>query len=240
MTSSPTSHQCRAAAGCRGRTRDPNTQQWIPALTIRPDYLCPSCIRSAVAAAENLWHDYLELYRSVGDTTVIAPATGVRAPSPDPAAPINIHIEALMTDIADTAHRCAVLIAERLGVTEPDERAVTLSLQLVESNIDVLLHVPAHPAMGWLPGGESWGPITQDGVGLALRLIELHRSARATLGVTRGRDRMPLPCPRCEEQRLGRWHGADIIDCGACGSTWTEAGYRSMTSILADDYKEFA
>ena len=240
MTTPTHSHQCRADTACRGRARDPHTQQWHPALTIRPNYLCPQCIRSVVTAAEALWQDYLDLYRAFGDTSITAPASGVRAPSPAPPVPINVHTDALLTDITDTAHRCAVLIAERLGINEPDERAVTRSLELVETNIAVLLEIPEHSAMGWHRGGESWGSITQDGVGLALHLVELHRSATATLGCTRGRDRMPLPCPHCEEQQLGRWHGSEDIDCTACGSSWTEPDYRRMTTILADDYKEFA
>lgn len=241
MSSPPsTSHHCRAGTGCRGRTRNPDTEQWTPALTIRPHYLCSSCIRSVVTATEHLWHDYLELHRAIGDTSVTPPAGGVRAPSPNPAVLINVHTDALMNDIVDTAHRCAVLIAEQLGLDEPDQRAVTRSIELVEKNVPVLLDIPEHESMAWNRDGESWGHATQDGVGLALRLVELHRSASATLGVTRCRDRMPLPCPMCEEPRLGRDHGEETINCSGCGATWTETDYRRMTTIFADDYKEFA
>jgi len=239
--SSPTpSHRCRAGAGCRGRARNLTTGQWVPALTVRPDYLCPLCIQSVVVASKHLWDDYLALHRSIGDVSITPPAGGIRTPSPTPAALINIHIDALMTDIADTAHRCAVLIAEQLGADEPLEHRVGRNLDLIEANVPVLLDIPEHEAMAWHRGGETWGYTLQDGIGLALRLVGLHRSATATLGTTRGRDRMPLPCPRCEEQRLGRWHGAETIDCAACGAEWNETDYRRMTSILADDYKEFA
>ncbi|BDB62372.1 hypothetical protein [Rhodococcus sp. RDE2] len=242
MTTDPTpTHACRAGGFCRGRTRAPETGQWIPALTIRPDFLCEGCIRAVTAATAALWQDYLALYRAFGDTSITGPATGPRATSPTPAVPVNVHTDALMGEIADTAHRCATVIAERLALdTDPDERAVGHNLDLIEKNIEVLLMVPEHDAMVWLPGGEQWESTTQDGVSLALRLVDLHRRASSTLGVTRGRDRMPLPCPRCEESQLGRWHGSELIDCLACGCLWTEFDYRRMTTILATDYQEFA
>ncbi|MEZ5152107.1 hypothetical protein [Rhodococcus zopfii] len=240
MTTPTPSHQCRAGQGCRGREYDPESGQWVPALTLRPRFLCPTCIRAVASAAAALWEDYLTLHRVFGDTTVRGPSTGVRAASPTPAVPVNVHADALAQDIADTAHRGALCIADRLGRDAPAEHATGVCLDLIEQNLPVLLDVGEHEAMAWHRDGESWGATVQDGPGLAWRLVGLHQRASAMLGVTRGRDRSPLPCPHCEHSQLGRWHGAELFDCLACGSAWTEADYRRMTTILSDDYREFA
>ncbi|UVT24959.1 hypothetical protein NXT08_22420 [Rhodococcus pyridinivorans] len=242
MTTDPstTGHACRANDTCRNRVRDYETGNWLSALTIRPRFLCQGCIGAVTAASAALWEDYLALHRAFEDTSITGPTSGRPAASPTPPVPVNVHTDALMGEIADTAHRCAVVIAERLGLADPHERHVGHNLDLIENNIAILLDVPEHDAMGWLRGGEQWAAIRQDGVSLALGLVDLHRRASATLGVSRGRDRMPLPCPRCEESQLGRWHGAELIDCLACGAAWTEFDYRRMTTILATDYQEFA
>lgn len=76
-----------------------------------------------------------------------------------------------------------------------------------------------------------------DGVDLALDLVVVVGRARARVGITRRRDRMPVPCPRCEHDTLGRWVGGDVVDCLHCHAIWSEPEYRRLTLVLAEDYR---
>lgn len=117
----------------------------------------------------------------------------------------------------------------------PDPYTVLDALELVEANLDALLMAPPTEHMAWSRDGTEFDHVVFDGPQLALQLVDLHRRARVLAGVARGRDRMPVPCPRCESAELGRWHGEDTVNCLACGSIWTESDYRRLTLVLADD-----
>ncbi|WP_064075892.1 hypothetical protein [Prescottella equi] len=232
----PHDHTCRADTSCRGRRRNEHSE-WIPATTENPNTLCQSCTRAVETAVAHLWDDYLGLRRSFRDRDV-RPDTGPKSGTPTPQIPVNVHTDALMHEIEDTTIRCAEAITDVLRTPPADIRDLGRALEIVEPNITALLRVPEHDAMDWNRAGEQWIPVTYDGPTLALQLADLHRRARATLGVERARDRMPVPCPRCEEMQLGRWHGDTTVTCLACGSSWTEDDYHRLTLILADDYHD--
>lgn len=232
-----TDHTCRSGSHCSARHR--NTEgALVPAITLHPNTLCPSCIRRVPPAVSALWSDYLALDRMAGDPTLRAPARSGVHSTPTPPVPVDVHADALMCEIAEEAHRCAECIADQLHMTAPAASSVGLCLDLIEANVDVLLTVPAHDSMAWNRAGDDYVETTFDGPALAVRLVELHRRARLAVAVDVGRERMPLPCPLCEESTVGRWHGETDIDCRSCGKVWPPEEYRQMTQILATDYAD--
>lgn len=225
-------HLCRAEQQCRGRRRDVESGDWVPALTLTPNALCHSCVLWVEGAIANLDSEEATLRAMFLDTSG-RPGGGVKAASPAPAVPINVYTDALAQDIRETVHRCAELICEAIRRDTPEQKFFGSHYSIVAEDIDVLIAIPPHETTEWNRAGDGWVYVVQDGPALALKLVDLHRRARATIGQERGRDRMPLPCPRCEEHQLGRWHGSVTVDCLACGSRWAESDYKHMTLVLA-------
>ncbi|WP_009473854.1 hypothetical protein [Rhodococcus sp. JVH1] len=244
MTESTTDHICRAGDNCQGRQRDSEDRKvWIPAATTVANTLCDSCINSVEQAVSTLWGHYMRLHHILGEMGTVQHSAG-KHPSPSPTVPINVHYDALMVEIVRTVDRCAEQVADVLHMSNPEhERPTALlaaGLAIIEPNIRVLAQVGRFDALEWKKGGEEYDTVELDGPILCMKLLDLRRRARACVGELQGRDRMPVPCPRCEYCELGRWHGSEVINCNSCGSTWTNDDYRHMTMILADDYKELA
>ncbi|NHP15284.1 hypothetical protein G8767_17155 [Rhodococcus sp. IC4_135] len=225
-------HLCRAEHQCRGRRRDVESGDWLPALTLTPNTLCHSCVLWVEGAVAQLGTEHDALQALFLDPSA-RPGGGVKAASPAPAVPINVYTDALAQDIRETVHRCAELICEAIRRDTPESVYFGSHYSIVADNVDVLLAIPSHETTEWNRAGDDWIYVVHDGPTLALKLVDLHRRARATIGQERGRDRMPLPCPRCEEHQLGRWHGSVTVDCLACGSRWAESDYKQMTLVLA-------
>lgn len=225
-------HLCRAEHQCRGRRRDIESGDWLPALTLTPNTLCHSCVLWVEGALAQLGTEHDALQALFLDPSA-RPGGGVKAASPAPAVPINVYTDALAQDIRETVHRCAELICEAIRRDTPEQKYFGSHYSIVANNVDVLLAIPSHETTEWNRAGDDWIYVVHDGPTLALKLVDLHRRARATIGQERGRDRMPLPCPRCEEHQLGRWHGSVTVDCLACGSRWAESDYKQMTLVLA-------
>ncbi len=225
-------HTCRSGSHCSARRRNTDGV-FVPEITLHPNTLCLSCVRRVQPAVSGLWSDYLALDRMASDPTLRAPIRSDVHSTPVPPVPVDVHADALMCEIAEEAHRSAECIADQLHMTTPPATSVGLCLDLIESNVDVLLNVPAHDSMVWNRMGDDYTEATFDGPALAVRLVELHRRARLAIAVDVGRERMPLPCPLCEGSTVGRSHGEIDIDCRSCGKRWTPEEYQQMTQILA-------
>lgn len=234
-----TDHTCRSGPHCAARTRTTDGAL-VPAITLHPNTLCPSCVRRVPRAIAELWSDYLALDRAIIDPTTRAGlSSGVHC-TPTPPVPVDVHAAALVAEISEEAHRCAECIADQFHTTAPPETSVGLCLELIEANVDALLNVQPHDAMVWNRAGDDRTTAVLDGPALANRLVELHRRARLAVAVDVGRERMPLPCPLCEESTVGRWHGSTEIDCRSCGRVWTPEEYQQMTQILATAHPDVA
>lgn len=222
-------HLCRAGSYCRDATYGPHptSDGWQAGATTAPNTLCDRCASSVAAAVAGLWQDYLGLGQ-----LVIEPPTGptseIRSPSPTPALPIDIHNDALKVELETVVGHAAAAVTG-----DPPPRAFVTAVTLVENNLDALLRAPRHPVVMWNRDGDRREQFIVDGVDIALKLASLHRRARAILGVDRGKDRMPVPCPRCEARKLVRFHGADCVVCEACLGRWTDDDYRYLTMIGA-------
>lgn len=237
------SHLCRAGASCSSRSRNTETGEWIPRTTVMPNTICPRCIHAIEAAARHqLWSDYLALHRLFLTPTRHA-GSEIRSGEPTSQVPVNVVSDALMNEIADAVYRCASAIAEQLGVTLRETGQLAYWLETVEDNVETLIAAPATDVPMWNRAGDDFAPVRMDGVQLALALVDLHRRAVAMVGVERPRERMPVPCPKCESHQLGRIVTTSMVviadvDCRACGSVWTDAEYRALTQIGATILRE--
>lgn len=82
--------------------------------------------------------------------------------------------------------------------------------------------------------GGAWLTLDLPGWQGALEVLAVKQRARVQLGLVRGRDRLPEPCPNplCERRSLVRWHGADQVECEACGESWPERDYARLVKVL--------
>ena len=226
-------HLCRAGASCSGRTR--KGLDWIPRTTIMPNTVCPRCIQTIQATVDQLWSDYLALHR-LFLTPIAHTGSEIRSGEPKSQVPVNVMSDALMNEIADAVYRCAAAIATHLDEPLHETGQLSYWLDIVSGNIDTLIEAPKTEVLTWNRAGDAFGPVMMDGAQLGLALVDLHRRAAAMIGIERPRERMPVPCPRCESFRLGRDitpTGIADINCRSCGSVWTETQYRALTQIGA-------
>lgn len=238
-------HECRAGRWCRGRSRredETGRLVWVPAETAERSTLCSACreqVARSAFEAEDLWTGLHALLGHLGSG-----GRGRRSPGPKSPLPINVHTDALMVELEDRLDRAAEVLRERMRATAApagDRQArVRRDARFVMANVDELVAVPLFAASKWHEGGQSWGEVDVDGVDLALDLVVVVGKARSRVGITRRRDRMPVPCPQCEHDTLGRWVGGDVVDCLNCHAVWSEDEYRRLTLVLAEDYRGLA
>ncbi|MFN3600521.1 MAG: hypothetical protein ACK4UY_03925 [Dietzia sp.] len=237
-----TDHECRAGRWCRGRSRREDAEGrlvWAPAETVERSTLCTPCrehVARAAFEAEDVWTGLHALIGHLGSGR-----SGRRSPGPKSPVPINVHTDALMVELEDRLDRAAEVVRERMAVTASpagDRQArVARDARFVMANVVELVAVPRFDATRWAESGEWWGEVEMDGVDLALDLVTVVDKARSRVGITRRRDRMPVPCPQCEHDTLGRWVGGEVVDCTNCHATWSEDEYRRLTLVLAENYR---
>ncbi|MDV6299967.1 hypothetical protein R3P82_12690 [Dietzia maris] len=237
-----TDHQCRAGRRCRGRSRREDASGslvWVPAETVERSSLCELCreqVARAAFEAEDLWTGLHALLGHLGSGR-----SGRRSPGPKSPVPINVHTDALMVELEDRLDRASEVVRERMAATAApagDRQArVARDARFVMANVAELVAVPRFDATRWADSGETWGECEMDGVDLALDLLDVVSRARSRVGITRRRDRMPVPCPQCEHDTLGRWVGGEVVDCLTCHAVWSEEEYRRLTMVLAEDYR---
>ena len=235
-TASPDIHYCRAGESCAGRSRHPESLDWIPRTTEHPNSVCTRCRRHIESAVTELWDDYCCLNNLFLVPTEHA-GSEIRSGAPKSQVPVNVVSDALMHDIGDAIYRCAAAITPN-----PEGSAQTPFAQfvtcrgIVQRNIEALLAAPRTKHLLWNRSGDNYIAEMLDGIDLALALVNLHRRACALVGVERPRERMPVPCPQCESRQLGRDinpTGPSDVNCRACGSSWTDAQYRRLTQVGA-------
>ena len=234
------SHLCRAGTSCSGRTR--KDLDWIPRTTVMPNTVCPRCIQTIQTTVNQLWSDYLALDRLFLVPTAHA-GSEIRSGEPKSQVPVNVMSDALMNEIVDAVFRCAAAIACQLDQPLRESGQFVYWLDVVNDNIEALIEAPESEVLAWNRAGDAFGPVMMDGVQLGLALVDLHRRAAAMVGVERPRERMPVPCPRCEANQLSRVINKSMvviadIDCRACGAVWTDAEYRTLTQIGATIFRK--
>lgn len=144
-------------------------------------------------------------------------------------------------------HAAQIATAKRMldlarKITDTDEIAeATTRLQAAYAAAGV-----CNTCCGWSQDGrhQAHQQVELSGLDILGRLTRLHHLTREHLGHTRLRIKYSLPCPAvdkdgnvCGSDELGKDDGAAVVDCRACGASWTEREYKWLAGMIADDAK---
>lgn len=129
----------------------------------------------------------------------------------EPAAPINVHVLALIDDVSD-AH----LFAGGRRMAD-------------------LVRQPPEAFLIWVKGAEQ--KVYLDGVERALRIRRIHKKVSDAVGLSPTFQKRAAPCPKCGEFSLGQWIGEDLIFCADedCGLTLTLDAYEAYCLEKANE-----
>lgn len=155
-------------------------------------------------------------------------------------------------DVRELVTRLASTTVLGHAADRVDGHYVSTDAALLAAHLDTWLALPAttvgrsvslselatlpDDTLGSVMAGGAHVFLDLTGVQGALEVLDLKRRARRELGRTRGKSRLPEPCPNpaCEVKALVRWDGADQVECEACGETWPERDYERLVKVLAD------
>lgn len=194
--------------------------------------LCVDCLTVAHREIRSLVLDYRDLAQRLVPTAGV----GMRiSGTPDPVAPMNLDIDALMSAIVWTLTVWEPPVREAARLPPmPDGAvrggfAVASAVRVIAPRVDVLAALP--PTWGFADGWAA-GPVERDGVAAVDSLRELHRRARHVLGLTRLVHRLPGACSGCGLSALRRDDGSDTVRCDGCGRRWTHDDYQRYVGLL--------
>ncbi|WP_156749638.1 hypothetical protein [Mycobacterium sp. E1747] len=260
------SHRCAAGRDCRDAENfdDPTTGKTTRrgAPVAAESGLCESCTGAARYAVSDMVETWLSLHLAIGDTS----RRLNQKVSISRSAPINLNTDAdaLKTSIVEWLVAAAARVAETLNCEEPSPRnntdaeharVVLACTRILEPNIDTLIGLPAGEVMVWLSAAETQYPgerfyvddhgtphigvkvTTMTGAELALKLVKLRSKARSFLALTTPKDKLSLPCWRCNQLELTRRHERrgttviDQVDCAACEKSWPYEQYQNIIAI---------
>lgn len=256
-------HRCANPPGkCRGATLD-NAGNRQPAET--PNTLCDPCTDAIHWAITDIPATWIALHLAIGDHT--RRNTPRVAGSRNPPINLNTDVDALKTDIVEWLTLAAARLSETLNIDDPQPhnhtdrehaRMVETCTRIITPHLDTLIDMPADNALIWAPPGATEYPgerqytdhtgtthhglhITEiTGLQIAQHLAELRRRARTLLAVTTPRDKLPYPCPGCNQPELSRRQDKpagraeiDQIDCSHCGLSWPYDRYQQLCLIWA-------
>lgn len=118
----------------------------------------------------------------------------------EPASPLNLVAETLMTDIDEVLSRVGNYLVRDL-VSHPSKRFKT-----------------------WR--GECEQIVYWDGVSLSMQVRTVHDRAVKLLGFEQQWQRRSAPCWACRLPCLGQLTGSETIECSNCGARKTEHDYQ--------------
>lgn len=256
-------HRCGAGRNCRTATVEDGHR--VPAQIAEQQGLCDDCAGAVEFAIDDLADTWLLLNGSIGDQS----RRGGQRVKGSRSAPINVNtdVDALKASIVEWMVAAAAPISESLGVQDPrpvnnsdseQYRVVVACSRILSAKVDDVITAPAHDVMIWQGPADTEHPgefyrdehgithgrtiATMTGVEIALKLVDLRRSARSLLALTSPHDKMSLPCPHCNAYELVRSHRAirlvsgkskeiDQIDCGNCKLQWPYERYQQLCLI---------
>lgn len=238
------SHYCRRSEHCATSVRV-DDQHRVGGPTVRSDWLCDPCERHAHNAVTHLPEDYARLSLLIGKSHS-AGGQNVTATRELPV-PIRLDVEALMARMVDEVTAWAEPVAERLRVQWDTQtikasrpgHALQRAANLLTGAFPVFLNLTDHTIPTWVDGHRTmdgwtdphWSHDDLDGITGAIRLIELHRRAQRTLGVSRLIVHMPDPCHECQALALIMTSGSERVDCTACARWWTLDEHERLVSL---------
>ena len=187
-------HRCRAGKRCSARSGDD------PAATAKPDTLCQSCIEWLQQCRDRLVASQEAVRVFVGIKPVSAQTSKISA-TKEPASPLNLGAETLVTDIDEVLSRVGNYLVR-----------------------DLISH-PAKKFKAWR--GDCEQIVFWDGVSLALQIGSVYRRAMKLIGFEQQWQRRSAPCWSCNLPCLGQFTGSETIECSNCGERKTYSDYQS-------------
>ena len=265
--SSVEAFRCRRADWCSERepVHDPVTGDhtgYVGAPLDTADGLCERCQGKLLDALVHLPGDVAELTTLLARPMTVEFTELVTCPSPEPAIPLRVDVEALRALIDHETSSWARSVAD-------DDRVQLNRAQVVYLN-------PIYPAGQWLrvaaacfvlrthlPVLLEMGPTehrarslgvrrtdghdedtttryaddywtTRDGLTGAILLINLHQRAWRWAARHTNPHREQMPCRGCGRLALRRWPGADHAKCSYCGHTVPEDHLDVLKTALAN------
>ena len=253
-------HRCARGAQCTDRTLirddkgdvvrdDDGKPTWLAAVIPTARGLCRGCVSDVEHALNHLVGDVVELTNMIARVGMAGEV--VVSASPELQIPIDLHVDALRTQIDVELQNWAQPVADRLGMDWPSTtmlartrlaHRVHRAQHLLVSAVDTLLALPEQEHLAWRDGLPVLDPelncrdtVLRDGVDGALALIELHRLAYVTLGRTEYKVVLPQPCPFCSwRSSLVRRNGEDFVRCEHCHKVVPEPLLDWLTKYLVE------
>jgi predicted RNA-binding Zn-ribbon protein involved in translation (DUF1610 family) len=222
-----------------------------PAWTYRP--FCDRDREYLIQAIADLPAKYMHLRTELPRTT----GQGQRVSgSRTPPAPLRLDVDALMVDLTHVVNTWAEIVAAVAGLVDAC-RDLDTACRTLTRWVDALLSLGPWPVVRYLPlheaaqlpagttghvhanAGYAVANVDLDGAGAGLELLKLHARCRSTLGMTRRRDLLHVPCHQCGRIALYREEKADGLQdeayCGHCGETYAGASWRLLQRLTYED-----
>lgn len=187
-------HRCRSGKRCVARSGED------AAATAKPHTLCPSCIDSLQKCRDQLIAAQDAVRILVGMKPVTAQTSKISA-TKEPATPLNLAAETLVTDIDEVLSRVGNYLVRDL-VSQPEKKF-----------------------KAWR--GDYEQLVFWDGVSLALQIGTVYRRAMKLIGFEAQWQRRLAPCWSCKFPCLGQFTGSETIECSNCGERKTDEEYQS-------------
>lgn len=184
--------RCRAKRFCSASTEDG------PAVTVRHETICPSCVVDVQRRLDELPHLRVALNSFLGGSMKAALESKV-SNTPTPAVPLNLN---------------AVVLQE----------AVDLAVEYAAGyRIQDLITQPAQEYRVWIKDVEQ--RVFLDGVDRALAIRRIHQRVTDAVGLAPVFQRRAAPCPSCDLPLLGQWSGTSRVECKGCEASMTLTEY---------------
>lgn len=236
-------HTCVNGKNCRAAYTEDGQRH--PRQTEQPNDLCTPCLKHTTQRIQQLPEQWLRLHAMIGDRHA-GLDVNIRRPKPGGTVPLNLHVDTLLGDIVTQLTTAAEVIADKTNMDNPAHtspaKQVQACVRIITPHLHTLIHVTgvggrtaddrAIDVMTWTPDGLIRKESTTTGLRITKDLDRLGALAYFTLGMTRARDKRPLPCNRCHAYAVGRWAGSEYWDCGECGTQFAEDDLRRQDKIL--------
>lgn len=227
-------HYCRRGRRCKTRTR--NGTEYVAGMIEKPG-LCSPCEQSGFDAIAQLDADWLRLDHALANVSKgNAPKIGGTNEHP---IPLRLDAEALSTAIVVEVVRWARVVT-RGNEDLPDHtgRCVARCVTILRTGTGTLIDQPRRTYSDLTPlpdGGDEVVRIDLDGVDAVMRLHDLHKNARHTMGDIETRIWLPDPCHVCGRKALSASKDQARITCQACRNVWSKEHFARLNDVL--DYE---
>lgn len=185
--------------------------------------LCSECCRAVRIDLGLLTYDYVDLSQLIARRDQ-PPDARIARPKPKSQPPIDLDVDSLRADIAETLWIWQQAVSWARGLPAPDQDmaaragwrvafAVAALLPRVQLWADL-------PPIGAFHDGRDEPLTWMDGFAGIERLRMLHRRARRHAAIVPTNISLPGQCPQCSTHSLFRADGTDNVSCGNCRRMW--------------------